>query len=128
MSRINLEDSMVDIVTKMSEGNPGAISVCTKFLQCAQQVDPDNMFGGVGPIMMLDTYGMYGSKIWMLYKDVCNENIAHTIGMIRATQLGIVDVRNLNYAINNRGRGIDVKEIMSKVNHKLPLFDINYPT
>ena len=61
-----LDMSIFEIVGALSEGNPGALRVLME------------LFGkdGAG---FLDVFGcdskrLYGSRIWMLYKDVCGED------------------------------------------------------
>ncbi len=104
----------MDIMVKMSEGNPGAVTVLMELYKEAPEIDPWSVLGGIGPVMWLDTLGVYGSRIWMLYKDVCGQDIAKTVWMIRAVQLGIMSETELNHRIDNYGReGID--EIIEKV-------------
>lgn len=90
MTRIDFNDDIISCVQKLSEGNPGAISVLMQLMQ-AEDVDPDSAFGPFGTVLSLDTYGVYGSKIWILYKDLCGEDIVKTIATLRALQLGLVD-------------------------------------
>ena len=125
MEKITGNDTGMDMIAKMSEGNPGAINVLMQFITKAPMIDPKSCMGGLGPILMLDSCNIYGSRIWMLYKDVCNENIVATIAVIRATQLGIITKSTLNTAIDNYGKGIDVNTIMSKVKEELPDFNIS---
>lgn len=114
MSRIKLEDTFMDIMVKMSEGNPGAVTVLMELYGKAPEIDPQSLLGGLGPVMWLDTFGIYGSRIWMLYKDVCGQDVEKTNWMIRAVQLGILSETELNHRIDNYGReGID--EIIEKV-------------
>ena len=77
-------------------------------------------------VLNMDTLEIYGSEIWMLYKDVCKENIVHTIAMLRAFQLGIVGKVSLKTAINNYGEGIDLDKILVSVTERLPDFNLNY--
>ena len=121
MSRIELNDSMLDVVTKMSEGNPGALRVIMELFTEVPTIDPQNIMGGIGAILELDTLGVYGPRIWMLYKDVCGEDIAKTNWMLRAWQLGIISEVELNKRIDNYGRdGVD--EIVEKVMTQLSYY------
>jgi hypothetical protein len=122
--RITGTDTIQDIVVKMSEGNPGAISVMVQLIESSPIVDPQALMGGLGSLLSLDTLNIYGSRIWMLYKDVCGQDIAKTIGLLRAWQLGIVTQSNLNHAIDNYGEGIDVDDTLSKVVEQLPEFKL----
>ena len=58
--------SMMDMLMVMSEGNPGALTVLMNMLS-----DPT----GLLKILSLDSLGIRGPKIWMLYKDCSGENM-----------------------------------------------------
>ena len=115
MSRIELNDDIIEILLKMGEGNPGASNVIAKTLTSGATIDPHGFAGGLGCILMMDTYKIYGSDIWMLYKDVCNEDIANVLACLRAVQLGIISGDELHYAISHHGEGITLSSIMTQV-------------
>lgn len=120
--RIKLDMSMMDVVAELSEGVPGALVVCMRMLKDGDTIDPDNMLGGVGSLLSLDSQGIYGSRIWMLYKDVCGEDLTKTIALLRATQLGFVSDTDLDHAVDNRGAGVDVDALYAQVQERLPAF------
>ena len=120
--KIKLTDTTPDVITKMSEGNPGALSVCIQLLTETEKIDPDAALGGLSSILMLDGLGIYGSEIWMLYKNVCGEDIADTIAVLRGYQLGFITYHQLNHAIQNGGNGLDVNDVLKQVKDRLPLF------
>ncbi len=122
MSRISLKDTGVTVIIKMCEGNLGAISVCRQLLSDTPKIDPDSFMGGVGIILSLDTLAIYGSRIWMLYKDVCGQNIHDTLAVLRGVQLGFISQATLNYAIDHYGEGISVKDLVKQVKERLPKF------
>ena len=72
MSKLQLTDSTIEILDKMSEGNPGAISILTTLLfkETAQEMVDSVMH----IILPLDTLGVYGSKLYMLWTDACDKN------------------------------------------------------
>jgi hypothetical protein len=112
--RIGLNDTLMDVFVKMSDGNPGALTVMSQLYQDVPTIDPMNIMGGLGAIMELDSLGIYGPRIWMLYKDVCGQDVEKTNWMIRAVQLGVISESDINHRIDNHGRdGID--EIIDKV-------------
>ena len=124
-TRIELSDTEQDVVIKMAEGNPGALSVIMDILMGAtSRIDPDNTLEGIGTILHLDQFGIYGPRIWMLYKDVCNQDMVATIGVIRACQLGLIDLDTLNHAIDNYGSGLDVQETLTALKQELPNFKL----
>lgn len=72
-TRIGMNDSMMDIIIKMAGGNPGAMNVCMRMMTEAEDIDPDAVLGGTGAILMLDTFNIYESHIWILYNDICGQ-------------------------------------------------------
>jgi hypothetical protein len=124
MSKICLNDTTESILVKMSEGNPGALNVLVSVLENGSKIDPQDAFQGLGCILTLDNNGVYGSKIWMLFKDVCKCNISHTIAMVRAVQLGFLSGSKLNEALSkDYATGIfDVPSYVEKVKGRLSGF------
>ena len=122
--RIELTDNTFSAISKLNEGNPGALSVCVSLLKDMEHIDPDNAFGGLGGLLSLDSNRVYGSRIWMFYKDFCKESIAVVIMMLRARQLGIITSNQLNTAIDNYGAGIDIDNVAIKVKEQLPNFNL----
>ena len=120
-NKCGLNDTVMDIFVKLSEGNPGALNVCMQILEDSPKIDPDCAH----PLITLFTFddlGIYGSRIWMLYKDVCNQDLKATLGVMRGHQLGYITEHQLNHAIDNRGDGLDVTDILSQVQEFLPNF------
>ena len=121
-SRINLEMNQTDVIVALGEGNPGATVVCMEILQQTPDIDPQAALGGLGHLLMLDTFQIYGSRIWMLYKDVCGQDLVKTLALLRACQLGKLSNSKLNHAIDNFGEGVDVDEMLSIVRNTLKDF------
>lgn len=127
MSRIKLSDNTMDIVIKMSEGNPGAISVLYKLLQPKTNlIDPDTVMGRLGNILSLDTLGIYGADIDVLMNDICGNDMVKFITVIRSPQLGFLKEEVLRDACSRRdysGRDmINIEDLYKKVKEQLPRF------
>lgn len=118
----SLSMTPIEVVTALSEGNPGAVSVMVKMLSDGAAIDQDSAFGGFGALLALDTEAIYGPRVWMLYKDVCGENLPRTLAVLRAVQLGMLSRESLNRAINNYGDGIDPEALHLQVCERLPAF------
>lgn len=114
---------MPDILAKMAEGNPGAITVLIRLMKEGEAIDPQCFMGGLGAILGMDTHRVYGSKIWMLYKDVCGQDLVKMMAVLRACQLGKLTERSMLHAINNRGEGLDLTAILDAVKAELEEFD-----
>jgi len=124
-TRISMDLSPMDIFIKMSDGNPGGLSALLQMYEHGALIDPMDFMGEFGAMFALDSHGIYGSRIWMLYKDVCDENIGKTIAILRATQLGFLSDSDLDTGIDNYGAGIDVNSLVAQVEARLPNFNVN---
>lgn len=125
MSRITLTDNTFQILIKMSDGNPGAATILLKMLE-ADEIDPDSVMGGMMKILSLDTLEIYGTHIWVLYKDICDESMIKMFAVLRANQLGFVSGLVLKNACHRQDRSgremIDVQALYEKVIEYLPNF------
>ncbi len=123
--RLKLEDTTLDIITKMSDGNPGAMNVIMQII--SSKVDGDSIFGGLGSILQLDSFGIYGSDIYVLNNDICGRDISRTIAVLRAVQLGFFDAATLADACSRQDRSgasmVPVEELYNKVKEQLPGFN-----
>lgn len=120
--RITLQDTVITAITKLSEGNPGAVRVCSELFKEGATVDPDAFGGGLSPLLALDTHAIYGSHIWLLYKDVCKQNLTHVVAVLRAVQLGLFAESKLKHGIQNGGEGVDCPALFDAVCNRLPNF------
>jgi len=119
MSRLKLEMSISDAVLALSEGNPGAIKVLTDSIQRNHEIDPVNAYGPWGLVANLDFIEVYGSRIWVLYKDLCGEDLPRTTALVRAVQLGIISRETLDKAIDG-GEKIDIEATIGMVLKEIP--------
>jgi len=76
MSKLDLDDDLLAIITKMSEGNPGCI---TFLMEVMKNVD---QFRFIEMVLRLDKAELYGSHIYMLWNDCCDRDLDKTIEMI----------------------------------------------
>jgi hypothetical protein len=97
MTKLNdLKMSTMDILMAMSEGNPGALRVCAELVKAEH----------IMTLLMLDTIGVYGSRIWMLYKDVCGEDLQVMCRVLDTWRKGDITKAQLMHAIENYGEGL----------------------
>ena len=129
-TRIGLYDDTKTILTKMCEGNPGALTVMIEIIKQNTTIDPDDAMAGFGPLLRLDSAGIYGPGIWVLYKDTCGQDLTKMLAVLRAWQLGFITDEQLAAASNRNGArrytensaGLDVDSILVKVKAELPDF------
>lgn len=126
--RITLDDTGITAAVKLSEGNPGAVTVCGLCLRDGGTIDPDGALGGLGVLMGLDTLGIYGDRIWLLYKDICGESVRNVCMLIRAWQMGFLPRTRLVAAINCQrdprfpAVRLDMDDLNRQVEESLPAF------
>lgn len=129
--KISLNDSIQDVIFKLSGGNPGAISVLSQVYQNAYNIDTFTSLGSLAYYLQLDSLGIRGSMIWILYKDICKENILHFMAVIRAVQMGIVAHSDLTTAVLEASQGIrnssiDSADALAKLRTKLPGYGVDF--
>jgi len=125
--RIKLEDTIVSAVMKMSDGNPGALSTLMEIYSKNPKIDPDDIIQGFGPILHLDSLGIYGTDIYILHNDICERDIVKTLAVLRAVQLGHFNGAILKDACHRQDRSgksmVPVDELYAKVKERLPNFN-----
>jgi hypothetical protein len=73
MGKIELTDTVIDILTKMSEGNPGALTCLMEMMKKKDWYFPD--MEPLFYILHLDELGLYGSQLYILWNDCCNRDL-----------------------------------------------------
>ncbi len=85
--KIQLTDTPMDIITKMSEGNPGVVRVlCELFKQ----------EHGFMLLLDLDDMGIRGPMIWVAFKDHCKQDVAALAKSCRERDKSMIATVNRN--------------------------------
>lgn len=71
-------DTMEDVFVKMAEGNIGAVRVLSEIF---------NIKDGIKHILHLDSIGLYGSKLYMLWNDCCDRDINKVLKIIYSVNI-----------------------------------------
>ena len=100
--RIKLNMRLPQVIAALSEGVIGTVRVLSDVAIHAEAIDPNNIPYGMGFMLMCDTYRIYGSDIWMLYKDACKEDLGKMMLVVRATQLGFITPTQLKASYGGR--------------------------
>lgn len=130
--RIALSDDISSIVVKMSEGNPGAAQVLCSIVANATAIDPDAgpAMAKLLPILTMDNLDIYGSRIYVLYSDICEKHLPSTIALLRAVHLGILPENVLADACSRQdysGRSlVSVVDTCLMVSEALPNFNMKF--
>ena len=104
---------MMEIAVDLARGNPGACNVLSQLFDIDDEFYPDDSLGPFGSMYRLETINCKGPRIWILYKDICNENVVTLTKVLRAIDDKIISEEEINDAIDN-GKKIDIIEIIVK--------------
>ena len=105
MERLTLEMSGMQVIMAMAAGNIGAAKVCMLLIAKNAEIDTKSAFGAISTLLNMDSKDIHDERIWMLYKYVCNEDLPTMIFVMRAVQLGILPIDELQAAITGLGKG-----------------------
>ena len=124
--RITSEDTGISAIIKMSEGNPGAIACLCSVMKSGPTIDPDDILGPWGPILILDSVGIYGSRIYILWNDICHNDDRVFVMLLRAHQLGFLEREKLIALTHENPYGrptdVDINALDAQVCDRLPGF------
>jgi len=124
--RLCLNMTVMEVLTAMCGEDSDSQFILREILVNTARIDPDTMLGGIGAIWKLDSLHIYDERIYMLWNGVCQCNVAKMIAVLRAHQLGQLagtTEEALNFAIDNRGAGLDLVAVVAAVKEQLPNFD-----
>jgi len=85
MGVITLQDTVLEAVVKMSEGNPGAATVCAQLLH-------RDLGEGMILLCHMDDMGMRGSAIWVGWKDYAQFDMEKFVTAIREKSVDMIAV------------------------------------
>ena len=88
MLRITPNDDLESAILKMAGGFAASLKILTQIVEEGPKIDPDLEHSGLGHMLLLDRYGIYGTDIYMLFNDKCGGDLRKLLLLIRATQLG----------------------------------------
>lgn len=103
-TRINTDGPLCPSVAALAENDEGAEAVLYLAAYIAGTLDPENLQAFWGPLLLLDQLGIYGARIWNLY-EACGHKTSTVIGVLHATELGIISREALDTAIGHRAAG-----------------------
>jgi len=63
--------------------------VITHLFKYEAFIDPQSALAPMWTILQLDDLGIYGERIWILYKYICEQNIINLVALMRSIQLGV---------------------------------------
>jgi hypothetical protein len=110
MSRIELTDSPFDMIVKMCEGNPGAMSALMDMIKEGEKIDPQGVMGGIGSILLLDTWEIYGTDIYILWSDKCQRDCRKFLMILRACQMGNFPLTKLKEMAADQAGAVDLTD------------------
>lgn len=116
-TKLELTDSLQDVITKLSEGNPGAINFLFEIIK-HQGNNPIESFG---EFLTIDSMHLYGSHLYMLWNDCCNRDVEKSLKIIKGYRLGNIkdnDIKDndIKERIINVGYGMSFDDLLERGN------------
>lgn len=102
-----------EVLYAMSGGNPGAATVVVSLRTGAEALSDNTL------VRQLDELGIYESRIWQLYKDVCSEDLVIMSKLLQAVSHKLLTEGALHHAIDHYGEGVDTAEVVEKLHDHL---------
>ncbi|MEE3417776.1 MAG: hypothetical protein VZQ62_00385 [Methanosphaera sp.] len=106
--RINLSDNLMESITKLSEGNPGALNVLMGIVDKFKN-DTVKVFS---KFSIIDTMNLYGSNLYMLWNDCCGRDLDKTLKIIDYYCDGKITDNDINERIKNVGYGKNFDDLL----------------
>lgn len=97
--KIETNDNMMNVMIKMSEGNPGAITGMASLIK-------DDPLKGFMLLLGLDDMNIRGSQIWQVYKYYCNEDIEKFKEVIQNRDADMVQYINEQNAAEGQEKAV----------------------
>ena len=94
MSILKETDDNKVCITKLCQNNPGCVMSLMELAEHYGTVRNPHI-EDLGLFHLLDEFEIYGTEIYILWNDKCNQDIEKFILLIRATQFNIVTLKNL---------------------------------
>lgn len=125
MPLIDLNDTGTDVIMKMAQGNPGALSCCVELMKHNAQIDPENAFSSYGAMLLLDQENIRGVNLYILWNDICKRDTRDLVMLVRATQLGFLSrekLTELSQDVPGQRNTFDYSAVDAKVCERLEHF------
>jgi len=126
-TRIKMGDTLTQTVMKMTDGNPGAAQAMIMMLNCNAKIDPESALGQFSGMVSLDSFGIFGTDIYVLWSDICGKDMPKMLAVLRSVQLGFFTREVLRDACSRQdysGREmVPVEELYEKVYNYLDKFN-----
>jgi len=94
MTRLPLEDTVQNAVqnavVRLADRNLGAVDALMALLRGSAEIDPDNVLGGMAPLINLNMLGIHGTSIYVLWNYKCRRDTRRLVMLLRAVQLGLI--------------------------------------
>lgn len=110
MTKLLLTDNFDDIVLKMSEGNPGAMTTIFEIFKAKN----NDVIDAIPLFLTLDMMGLYGSHLYMLWNDSCNRDVEKVIKVIEAYRSGTINNVHIYERIQNVGYGKSFDDLLGE--------------
>lgn len=113
-------------IVRLSAGNPGALTVLTHL------VENRKSYLGLEPLGAVAALDLVGSRLWVLFKDICGHDLGLTAAVLAAVAWGLTERDDVVTAVDGAesglrtggGFGLDPDACLTKVRAIAPGFAV----
>lgn len=95
MSHITKSDTLESAILNLADGVGAAIEILAAIVNQGPDNDLEAKAGGIGYLLLLDEIGIYGTDIYILYRDKCQSDLKRLLLLLRATRQGVYSASKL---------------------------------
>ena len=124
-NKLTLDMTGRESIVLMCDGNPGALNVLLELVDKNAIVDTDSVLGFMTTMCGMDESGIYGSDIWILYKDICGSDVVMLMALFRGKQMGLIREEDILHDMRcaTHMRKLDIQDVYDRVVEVLPNFN-----
>lgn len=117
-----------EIVRELCGNNPTVMLNLIEVYNKVPEIDPDNAMGGNSVLYLLDSYQIYDNDIYVLFKDVCAQDPALFLAVLKSVSLKELELERLKERLKklhpvSPAEELPVQQLYARVVHRYPRFN-----
>ncbi len=110
MSKLSQSDTPESAILKMADGVGAALEILAKMVNHESDRQAVTIISSIGYLMLLDKLEIYGTGIYILFKDKCHGDLGRLLMLLRAVQQGIYPANKLQELAADQFNQVSISE------------------
>lgn len=123
--KIEITDSVSDIVAKLSEGSSEAAEILNMVVEQSPNIDPSAVYREYTPLINCDAIRLYGKHIVGLFNAV-DRRVDYFLAVLRASQLKILSKTKIKQAIYGNIQPLNIQHTLHLLTERVPDFQFQH--